>query len=386
MLLAPGPIPLITGAWYDAPIEDPGNVAAVQSFDQQFNDLEVLLDSASDPAAPIDLNLPDDGNAPDLAAIDVSLTAIGGVDPGIEGAAGAVQYQDLTEKMYNVFAAAPAEVFQPLPDALAAPVGGPVVGQASQVAADLKNLTRPGATDFYVGDQYEIDVHLAPAVGGGGKYAGIDVRLFPLQNGVLVGVPPGSPSGDPNDLCLTDDNGFLTAVGAFGPLDVGQWHLTLAYTVPGYTGSALGQNWVAPLSIFEFTVTAGPGVPLPAVGAGAPVSDGLHPVQTLGQPCAGSAINVMLANTSQPGAPNFLSGDNWTLTVIGQANSDVLISALFNGVALQWIVLGQTDDTGTFVLKGSMNDAVVGTWVEYYEVGSQRWSGNLSFSVAPALV
>jgi len=375
MNLQAGPIPTVSVDFSGFPNGDPGNAALLAEWDPLFASVELGMDALLIPGAIPDLNLPPDGNDADLATLDANLALFSGVDTQFDEGIGDAQVQDLAEKVIVAYHAIPGEAFQPVPAELSQNPLFPGVAQPSQSTATLSNLTRPGDTNFFPGDRYQIDVELAPQEGGGGAYAGVDVQLFSTLNGQYQ---------DIQDLCLTDANGFLTAQGTFQVADVGDWAVTLAYYTTSGAGGIAGGGVAALNTYLNFTVQPLAGTPAPS-GTSAILGGGLHPVQTHGQPCPSSTpLSATLVNTTRPGAQNFFSGDSWELTVTGPFDSDVLISAVFNGAPLPWVVIGLTDANGNFVLDGQTTDDYLGSWVESFQVGAQVWSGNLAFTVSPA--
>ena len=375
MQLAPGPIPVIAVDFSTFPSGSPGFSDLVTEFGTIFDVFEGYMEGLLPIAATIPATLPSDGNEIDLSTLDSNIGALGAFDGTPDLATGDAQIGDLSEKLLVAYAVIPGEAFEPLPAQYSTNPLFPGLAPPSVSTATLNNLTRPGDSNFYPGDQYEIAVELAPTVGGAGAYAGVDVTIYPVQNGTAL---------DPQDLCNTDANGFLKAVGTFQVGDVGNWVVTIAYEILA-GGGINGGPIAADNTILTFAVLAAPSTEAPPAGSMQIIGGGLHPVQTLGAPCLnGPAVGATLINTSNPGAAGFMSGDSWQLTVTGPADYDVLISALFNGAALPWVFLGVTDPNGNFVLTGTLDDTYLGTWVENFQVGSQVWSGNIPFTVSPA--
>lgn len=373
MQLAPGPIPTVSVDFSTFPEGDPG-------FQQLQNDWGVLLDGALasmdqayDPSTIIDDALPSDGSDDDLASLDSNLAVFQAVDTqGDENIADA-SIQDLSAKMIVNFNVMPGEAFQPVPDSLLEPPGSSGALILAQSAATLSNLTRPGDPNFFPGDQYQLSVQLLPVTGGAGDFAGVDVTILGSFAGAAF---------DPIDLCLTDANGILVAQGTFQLADVGDWAILVAYFVGGPT-DPMNSVEAAPATPISFTVQPLPAGTPPPAGASVILGGGLHPVQTQGQPCTtGLPLLAVLTNTTRPDSQNFYSGDGWSLTITGQPGQDVLISAVFNGAALPWVNIGQTDVTGQLILTGTMTDDFLGSWVESFQVGGLVWAGSISFSVS----
>lgn len=373
MQLAPGPIPAITSSWYDSSISDPGNVATVTAFNTVFDPLLAQMDATIDFTQVIDFNLPDDGNDDDVAAINASLGAIAGADTTADQFLGDSQVADLSGQMLIAYSVTPQEAFQPVPPQLIAAPGAPPVIQQAQAQAGISNLTRPGDTNFYPGDSYQIDVTLQPVPGGGGQFQGVGVLLFISQ---------GSTSWPNINLCETDQYGHLAWQGVFQQTDVGDWMAVAepgGVAVPGALPANAGEAEVVG---FNWVVTNQNG-PQPGALDPAPAgATGLIITQTAGVSCVTSTVSVTLTNLSNPGEQNFLSGDTWELQVTGPPNSSVTIWASQNGQPLGSEVLGQTDANGVFTLPGSMSDPYIGFWVENYMVGDQVWTGTLTFNVS----
>jgi len=372
MLLEPGPIPPITSDWYDSTMSDPGNVAFVQLFDALFQPLEGGMDAAIDATLAIDAALPDDGNQADLDAIGVSMAAIGGADSGADMAMGDAQADGLSGAMLVAYSVTPQEAFEPVPPQLLVPPSAPAPPQQSQAIASIQNLTRPGDTNFYPGDQYEIDLTIQPVPGGGGQYAGV---------GVLMYIAQGSTAWPNMNLCETDQYGRLAWQGIFQASDVGSWYAVLQPGGIAVAGALPAQGGIAWSASVSWQVTDPNGQQPSATDPAPAGATGLIITQTVGQPCVVSAVTVTLVNTTTLGQAGFYSTDCWELTVTGPPNSPVTIWALQNGLPLQSEVLGATDGNGIFVLDGCMSDPYVGYWVENYQVGDQVWQGSLEFWV-----
>jgi hypothetical protein len=110
------------------------------------------------------------------------------------------------------------------------------------------------------------------------------------------------------------------------------------------------------------------GTQAPATGGGGQVSS-----QTA------SATRTLLQNVSRPGQ-TFQAGDAWSLTITGDPNSLIKISATQNGQSLGTTAFGSTDANGRRVLTGLMDQSNVGSWVEIVTVGAGAPS-TLNFSV-----
>jgi hypothetical protein len=95
-----------------------------------------------------------------------------------------------------------------------------------------------------------------------------------------------------------------------------------------------------------------------------------------------STPTVQIVNNSRPGYDSdYLVGDQWTLTVHGQANQTVSATLTLNGGSPSSSVQGQTDATGTFVMTGQMLDSTVGNWTEVWSVGGVQATPTLYLNV-----
>lgn len=390
MLLDPGPIPVIPEATSD-PTVDP------QSFSDLVNQelgtlpqLEASMDALIDPTIPTDLVPPDDQLDATLDGLtnDLQLaTVIPGVGLGtpadlMTADFAAADTFDATpdtghidalvssraDQMVNVYDVTPGEAFYPVPDSLGlfdpnAPTPG-----STTVGTKIENLTRPGATDFFPGEQYKITVTVGPVPGGGSVIQGVEIVGYPWQNDTPV---------QNIDFGSTDINGVLCVAGIWGYDGVGDWGMTIYQTWP--SGQILAGN-----TIYWTVSPLPPGQAIAQAALNLPVHVGFTPTQCQGNPPPASNVTVTLVNLTTPGASVYAVGDSWLLTVTGQASQQVEISALQNGNPLNWEILGLTDTTGTFTLQGTMpDDTYVGDWQEFYQVGSVRWAGSLSFTVTP---
>jgi len=343
MLLAPGPIPTLSAAGYDAPPESFGLAAFVTAQLQPLDDLETGMDGFLDPTVGDPGDLPDDGTGDLLDYSDAIFTqtvnTLGTVPVDAIDAAAA----QVDEETINAFAITPAEAFEAVPPPqVAAPPdeGTPPAVPYQPSDASISNTSRPNSGDFAVGDGYTITVHISPNVGGSGTYAGVAVQANKF---VDQESQPGLTLG------TTDANGFLAYSGVFGPGDEGAWHLVLYGTAPD--GTQIN------LTTLDFNVGQLPATPALQV---------TFFVQELGYDCEECVLHV---------------GYHWTLTVNGPPNQTVAISGTFNGAAYPTNNVGSTDATGAFTLSGQMGPGDVGTWVENYSVGGVDWGRSLNLTV-----
>lgn len=271
-------------------------------------------------------------------------------------------------QLVNVYDVTPGEAFVPVPLSLGGfDPNAPFPGSTS-IGTTIENLSRPGAADFWPGDQYKITVIIGPVPGGGSVIAGVEIVAYPWQNSVPV------PS---IDFGSTDSNGILCMAGIWGLDAPGDWGMTIYQTWPdGHILAGDTIHWlVSPLPL---------GQTLPQIALNLPRFVGFTPTQCQGNPPPSSVVSVSLQNLTNPGSTNYSVGDSWLLTVNGEASQVVEVSALQNGNALPWEQLGSTDVNGVFTLQGSIPDVTyVGAWSEFYQVGSVRWQGSLDFTVSP---
>jgi hypothetical protein len=93
---------------------------------------------------------------------------------------------------------------------------------------------------------------------------------------------------------------------------------------------------------------------------------------------ADKPVSLSFQKLSGPTAyPNFQVGDTWSVTVTGPANQPVYVAGNKDGVVFPTYQIGTTDESGTFVLNGTMAAADVGSWFEVWTVGGTL-SGNIN--------
>lgn len=132
---------------------------------------------------------------------------------------------------------------------------------------------------------------------------------------------------------------FTTPTGAFTPNIQG-----LVLTAPQIQPGAFQPTTVTPV-----------GVTTPGVGSGGSTS----------------GRGVVLINATQYGASNFTVGDQFKLTATGNAGDHVTVTGTFNGQTFSPVDWGTIDNTGQFVLTGTMGPDSVGVWQENWSVGGQ---------------
>lgn len=365
MRLAPGPFPPIPDA--GVPVDPPpiGLAAWVANELRELPGLEDLLDSRVDPNNMFPDQLPDYG-ADQLH--DYSEAVLGQlVAYDLEGQAAALDPLKVIvdESIIAAYEVIPGEAFIPVPAEFVPGGGAPPVVVANPMHVTLTNETRPGATDFAVGETYKVTAHITLVAGGGGYYAGVDVLMFPWcedkpQASILIGT--------------TDLYGNLDATGTFLPDQWGRWGATF------YSRTPAGGMMAAETIYWGVSLVAGDPVPPldPAMpDTRTPLNIGTVTVL----PPVPSGITVELINITYPGDANFRADAFWTLTVTGAPNADVEIWGTYQGDPLHREVLGQTDANGVFVLDGQMDPIYIGAWVERYSVGGVDWEDSLTFAV-----
>ena len=365
MELQPGPFPVLEPFTAPGDPPDPGFAALVDAELGGLPTIEQDMDATLAPDAVFPDPAPDDAAQELLDYSEAVTTQIRNYD--LEGEAARIEpYKQLVdESIVTAYEVIPAEGFQPVPAAFNPGDQPPPQIVANPMQLTLSNVDRPGATDFFVGERYQVDAHIPPLPEGGGIYAGIDVLIFPWvedkpQDSINVG--------------KTDQYGFLSAQGTWLIDQVGSWGATF------YSRTPEGVLLAGPT--LYWTVAVNPADPSQVAPADLPdVRTALNIGQVNAPPAVPTTITVKLENNTRPGDPNFRSTDHWTLTVGGLPNLDVTIWGTYQGDPLTPVVLGQTDDTGLFVLEGDMDPFYIGAWVERYKVGDEDWPGSLSFAV-----
>lgn len=389
--LDPGPIPPITSGWLNQTLSVPDFSTETATDLAGIGPLLIAMDLLLDPNIPVDLFPPNDNLDIILDAADVTLSSLDVAgQPGVNNE---LDTADLTNAQMNAFdpvaeaapidakratadqgflvtgGVMPGEAYQPVPASMLGPsVGGPPIGTTIKTG-EMTNITDPTNSDFTVGDTYQLEVSLLAGPGGAGVVAGVECIAYTWFN---------STPNNGLDLGSTDANGFLIAQGNWGPGAVGAWGLEIVLNFPD--GS---QQWI-PVIYWNVYASTAPLTGQPTSGQGITYSSGFYPTLIQGNAPPSDYVQVSLVNLTNPGAANFAVGDQWELTVTGEPLQDVLISAFQNGNIYPWVLLGQTDQTGTFVLDGQMPDpSYVGAWTEFYQVGSVVYGGDLQFNVTP---
>lgn len=352
MQLEPGPIPALALNLVDQAPEDPGLGAFARAWEQTASRIDGTLDAAFDSTATLDDVLNESDIIPQLAAVDqingdaASLVGLWQIDP-IESSKvfGDAAIIDASDYM-------PGEAFTPVPLAADYGDGNPPTLFPLFGTVTLQNLTRPGFTDFRIGENFRIDVQLLVTGQHVEQYFQCSITMYSQ-----IGDAPNAPW----PLGLTDLNGKLSFPGTWGVADAGNWRATF------YATSKAGIQDAGPALTWSVAQIREKGP-----GPGGPGS-------VLGK----NVVNVALQNLTSPGQQNFLIGDQWQLDVWGPAGATVTITGSFNGDALPQTAIGQTDASGHYQAIGSMPAANVGAWMEFYAVGAFQWPGSLAFTVSP---
>ena len=365
MQLDPGPLPLLTASLDFGFPDDPGFGALVNDSFADYDALEPALDTFIPP---------DGSDLPDLEDdnLESDLEAANQINADAYGLVGQWQIAPLdqawAEANVNLIGAynnTPAEAWSPVPPSYSGTVVEPVLDNPGIGVAVINNLTTPGAATFTEGDQYQVCFDIDPT-------GLLVVQYYNVQIGWTVNVP-ATPDNQVI-MGVTDTNGHLDWTGQFKPGDAGDYTATFWETtsagklLPGVT-----IKWTvvaAATLIAPSGVTRGRG---PSSFGGAPPPPG-------GQRPA-TPVRVTLANLSGGDPTCFQVGDQWQLDVYGPAAQPVYITGQANGQQLARATLGQTDVAGHFQLLGTMSDAELGEWLEFYAVGSWPWNGTLAFSV-----
>lgn len=353
MLLAKGPIPKITSDWIDTDQSDPGFSDLVITELQDLPGILSTLDLLIDPDALFPDAIPDDGSDLIMSAVDDDMATVGAADFTNDLVAGDASLQTAGAGFVDALNATPAEAFQPVPKAgsFSAPPP-PVPIQVSQFAIAMYNLSRQGATDFRVGDDYSFQVVSVKTQDNAITFDNL-VLLVPTFNGNQL--PTLTMIYDPNA-----NNWHYE--GTFGPLDVGVWSIEL--TVYGPPSMNLPPA-VGPQVNFQV---------LPSTAATPPVV--VRPV---------SAQFMIPGGAVAPDMSPYLAvlhiGDPWTLTLSGPPNVDVIINATQNGQQLPLVSLGHTDQSGNLTLQGAPTVTELGNWTETYTIGGVQWKHVFAFLV-----
>lgn len=389
MLLQPGPIPPISGTFASTWVQDPGFAGLEAEVDQSMPAIFSAMDLLLDPAVTIAETLVDDGTDTLISDASSSITYLASYDINPDMAAIDAAGQTSGDSLLQVYAATPAEAWEPVPPPADYSGPAPPANPTVHLTITINNLTRPGQSPFQPGDTIQFVVQLPVPPGGVGAYSGIDMQL------ALTFVPPGmAPSVTTTyDMGKTDAQGFIHYNLAIGPGDIGVWYNVVSNPVAAPDGTFFTNLY----SSTPYTVVAagtgggGTGGPTPGGGgAPPPTTPVTHPAPTPLPPSTPTPVTppvqgaaAKLSNITRPGTTDFILGDAWALQVVGPANSTVTITGTGPGGPLTPAIIGETDGTGTFNAQGYMGQADVGTWSETYIVGTETAQHPVNFTVYP---
>lgn len=367
MRLDPGPIPPLSASWLDTSIDQPGFTGLVTAQLAGVDPLEQQMDALVDPAATFELALPDDGVMSALDQVD----QINGDHAALAG-----EWQIAPLDAYKTQGDAaildavqntPGEAWTPVPEPAGYEGPAPAPPSPGAPGVTIANLTRPGASDFFEGEQYEITVQMPTEGLVLAQYYQTQVQLYWW-----------SPAGDKGNFSLgtTDLNGRLGYSGVW-PAGSAGWHA--AFVATSSDGSQTPGPYDYDLQISPPPITGrGPGTfTRQPPGAVLPQGQRSQAIQ------ANQPIQVYLVNITAPGSQNFRVGDAWTLDIYGPPASPVEITATKDGQPLAPALVGSTDASGHLAIQGRMSSAELGAWVEFYRVGAVQWQFSLAFQVTP---
>jgi hypothetical protein len=300
-----------------------GELASVPSF---FPDFELFLDTQSVYPDPPELG--DYGVI--LDALDQGMSAASIEDPSAGLDAIDTSSTNMSAQLAFIGREAPGEAFQPIPDPYLVP-GQPVTvaNELGPVTISIANLSRPGASDFMVGETFSLTVDVTSG-GGVFLYANQAIKLKLTQNnGAPIEVP----------LPNTDQFGETVFRSQFKQADAGFW---TAQTDPPGSGTPAKISWTV-----GYASAPAPGVPPPATPP---------------------AVTVLLLNFTDPSSTNFHEGDMFTLKVVGPPNCDVFVDIQHDGQDLGESKIGHTDASGLWTGGGTIQPGSVGRYTETYRV------------------
>jgi len=355
MLLAPGPIPPNLGSGYDPSIQNPNFSNDVATDLEELPGLLASMAATFDPSLVWPVDLPDDGNAVILDALDSSMADVASYDATSDLAAGDGLLQASGNDFVTAFNSTPAEAFQPVPAPGTYSAPQPVT--TLQVTGEINNQTNPGSLNFKVGDLYQINTTFNPAL--------TPTELFNPGLAYLVTLQPivNNVARPVITLAYDSNSGQWFYNGQWGPGDVGVWagqfqaQLLLPTNPTTFTGSEI--SW----SVTGTTPTGGGG---------------------------GQQVSATFTIPSGPVAPNGPAsaailhvGQQWSLMFHGPAGATVIIDVEQNGIPLNPVSLGVLDATGTLTIFGAPTQAELGTWSESYTIGGVPWGNTFNFQVVP---
>ena len=387
MLLAPGPIPPLPYDWFNATASDPGLTGLTNTELMDLPGITTSMDQLVDPAALIPEALPDDGTDGLISDASTTITGLASYDINPDMAAIDAAGQTSGDELLNVYAATPAEAWQPVPppNDYSGPAGpaNPTAG----LTITLNNLTRPGQSIYQPGDTIQFVIQLPPPPGGVGAYSGVDMTFE------WFFTPPGATqfTSGTVDMGRTDAQGFIHYNRAVTAADIGNWGALVFNVIPAPDGTFFEPPggkfyWAVVASTGGGGGTGGPtpgggGVPPPVNPPTPPGPVPLPPSTPTPPPVVATGVEAKLSNTTRPGTVDFILGDAWALQVKGAANASVIIGGTGPGGPLSPVIIGETDSTGTFNAQGYMGQSDIGTWSEIYTVGSEVARVPVNFTV-----
>jgi hypothetical protein len=345
MLLEAGPIPPLDASQFQFTLDQPDFAQMTSDAWAQIDSVTQEMDALVDPLAIFDEALTGDTILADLDEVD----QINGDNAHLANLAGIVVGDGLKDNGDTalVFAvqSIPGEAFKPVPRTTEFATADEPAPTARISGVTLLDLTTMSGTQFYTGDQYQLQVHMdttSPAVA---DYYAVHVWAELTKN-----------QGDqPHlDLGFTDAKGTVTYTGQWGAGDLGNWTMFL-HAQPTTGGDVVSQ-------LYQWTVgdrQDRTSVPRP------------------------QAVSVQLIDWTSGDLGNAHVGDKWQLFVSGPPNEPVYLWGTFNGAVLAEVQLGTTDENGNFTGADVWGDDVAGDWVEYYAVGRFPWASSLVFRVQP---
>jgi hypothetical protein len=238
----------------------------------------------------------------------------------------------------------PGEAWEPVPGALQVPNTPQIPPQPGTVTVTIGKIGAPTDQNFRVGDTYEIRCTVVQPVGGGAEIANL---LLQRQSFLRAGDPSTM------DIGRTSAAGILIVQRVWAAADVGQWYIS--WIVQGTT---IGVNAGNASFIVQPASTGGGGGGVPTV-----------------------PITVAITNLVTGSHTVFRPNQDFTLTVTGAPNSQVVVTfqpgSKYTGSGL----LGSTDATGRLDYSGRYLSSDIGHYILTYTVGGVAWSGQLVLDV-----
>lgn len=90
---------------------------------------------------------------------------------------------------------------------------------------------------------------------------------------------------------------------------------------------------------------------------------------------------VLIRNTTRPGATDFSIGDYFDLEIVGMPGGRVTVAGNQNGKLGAPVLMGELDDTGYLTLAGQFRDFERGEWYETWAVNGETATPVLHFFV-----